>query len=554
MVFQIFENFFMIKLYSWITLIAIFFICYGCSNNSLKKLDEPIAGSWGDQGNGTFNNPILNSNYPDSDVEKFGDKWYMISSKGRYMPGMTVLESEDLVNWQIIGGVVDSVDWGDGRGVWAGDLAYHNDHWYCYFIDIDKGLFFSKAENIKGPWTKPHLMLEKTKMTDPAVYWDYANEKAYLMCNYDIVIEGKKKICHNRIFELSWDGTKLLNEGKEVYVHEGAEAAKIYNINNFYYILISEWTLDENGRRDRRQIVLRSKDIYGPYERKVVLERDEKTMRSCCQGSLIETSNGNWWYMHQLVQSPNSYEGRPQFIIPVKWENNWPVFGHDPDGNGIGNTMWHCEKPVQGKPIVAPQTDDDFNSATLGHQWLWNNNPDNSKWSLNEKKGHIRLSACIPSSKNEKIKSLPNKLLQRKIGRARDTVITKMDISGMEPGHKAGLIHTAKNYFTIGVSAKGNKKHVYVDINGGLKMGAEIKSNYIWLKSIVNGQDGHFEYSTDGKDYTILGQDFFTKTQGFNGVFIGLYSMNDSGKGYVDYDWFHYTYDGPKSEMLSALD
>jgi len=305
-----------------------FFAC-AQTHRAVKVIEQPMTGSWGDQGDGTFRNPVLNSNYPDSDVEKFGDKWYMISSKGRYMKGMTILESDDLVNWSIVGGIVDSVDWYDegeenGEGVWAGDLVYHEGQWYCYFIDISKGLFVSTIDDIRGSWSKPMLIMERKGMTDPAVYFDADSKKGYLVCNYEIVGIGDKRIYYNKLFELSWDGLQVVDQGRDIYVESGAEAAKIYKIDGYFYLFFSEWTTNHLGRKDdRRQIVLRSRNITGPYEKKVLLERDPVTGRSSSQGALVQAPNGSWWYFHQLIQQRNTHEGRPQCLIPVTWQDGW---------------------------------------------------------------------------------------------------------------------------------------------------------------------------------------------------------------------------------------
>ena len=528
----------------------------------VKEVEHPITGSWGDQGDGTFRNPVLNSNYPDSDVEKFGDKWYMISSKGRYMKGMTILESEDLVNWSIVGGIVDSVDWYDdgeqnGEGVWAGDLVHHEGKWYCYFIDISKGLFVCKADDIHGPWSKPALLMERKGMTDPAVYFDEDKKKGYLVCNYEIVGTGDKRVYYNKLFGLSWDGLQILDKGRDIYVESGAEAAKIYKVKDYFYLFFSEWTTDEQGRKDdRRQIVLRSKDITGPYEKKIILERDPLTGRSSSQGALVEAPDGSWWYFHQLVQQRNTYEGRPQSLIPVSWQDGWPILGTDPDGNSIGNTVWSGTKPIQGKAMRAPQTDDDFNGKDLAPQWLWDGNPINHLWSLDEAKGFMRLHGAKAKNPHNKYQTLPNKLLQRKMGKGRDTITTKLDYKGLATGQSAGLIVTG---FDFAVSAvELHPTHGYRLLVEGNRENQHFaalnnSSKEIFVRATLDGRAVKFFYSENGKDYTALGEVYTLETRGFNGLFIGLFSMNEgTGNGYADFDWFSYQYDGPKIRQLNV--
>lgn len=537
--------------------------CYAQDKVNEAYSYQPKTGSWGDQGDGTFKNPILNSNYPDSDVEKWGDKWYMISSKGRYMKGMTILESEDLVNWTIIGGIVDSVDWytdGKGEGVWAGDLVRQNGKWLCYFIDIDKGLFVCSAADIKGPWSKPALIMEKKGMTDPSVYFDQKEKKGYLICNYEIMGTGDQRKYHNRLFELSWDGLKVLNTGRDIYVEFGAEAAKIYKVNNYFYIFFSEWTLnDKKQKDDRRQIVLRSKHVGGPFEKKVLLERDPVTGRSCSQGALVQAPDKSWWYFHQLIQKENTFEGRPQHLIPVAWKNNWPVLGQDPDGNGIGNTIWQGKKPVQGKAVKAPGTDDDFGQTMLGHQWLWDGNPQNDLWSLSESPGNLRLYGAVPENEKNPYRTLPNKLLQRKMGKGNDTIVTKMNYRNIGNAGEAGLIVTGFNLAAIGIKKDSlSQPGIYVqDCMGNREYkGISQQNHWVFLRAILKDRYLQFSYSMDGKYYITLGKGCLMETRGFNGLFLGLYHKTDNAgnAGYVDFDWFSYKYDGPKEKHLVNMD
>lgn len=359
-------------------------------------------GSWGDQGDGTYRNPILNADYPDVDVEQVGDTYYMISSKQHMSPGMAILESKDMVNWESVGHVWDKLDWGPeynwdrmsgySYGVWAGDLAHHDGTWYCYQIDPRHGLIMSSASDIRGPWTKPVIMLPPSKVfDDPAVFWDDEAHQAYLICNV-----GKQRVpgqstdnYENRIFKMSWDGTRLLDEGVAIYTGPGAEAAKVYKVNGTWYLFISEWfPKTAEMERDRKQLVLRSetKSIYGPYERKVVLERGNGIERSCSQGALLQAADGSWWYMHQLVQNiPAPFQGRPQCLQPVTWVDDWPIIGNDEDNDGIGEPVTHDKKPIKGFPITAPATDDGFNSPKLGPQWEWNHNARDTHWSLTER-------------------------------------------------------------------------------------------------------------------------------------------------------------------------
>jgi beta-xylosidase len=549
-------------------------------------------GSWGDQGNGMYKNPILNADYPDIDVEKLGDTYYMISSKQHMSPGMVILESKDMVNWSIIGHVWDSLSWapeynwdrmnGYSFGVWAGDLAYHDGTWFCYQIDSKHGLYVSTAPNIRGPWSAPEKMLPTEKvLNDPAVYWDEEAHQAYLICNTgdkQKLQENKLPGYENRIYKMSWDGKKILDEGQLVYTFLRAEAAKIYKIDGYWYIFIGEWYINDkstlpgivNPNNDRKQVVLRSKEsIYGPYEKKIVLEKGTAFgNRSCSQGALMQAPDKTWWYSHQLIQNTEiPFQGRPQCLEPVNWVDGWPIIGVDEDGDGIGEPVFEYKKPIGGFPITAPQTDDDFSGAKLGFQWEWNHNPRNTHWSLTERKGWLRLKASIPLSPGKNVGTEKNKstkaegsekafwrtcntLSQRIMGITSGTATAKFDISGMQPGQRAGFVRFGGVYHLLGIQVgnNGTRNLFFMDKEGKVTSGPEIKGNKILVRTSNSSNQAYFEYSTNGKDFLRLGPMFTIAFGNWTGDRLGFFCWNEiEEKGFIDVDWFKYDYDGPKT-------
>jgi len=531
----------------------------GCSGG-------PATGTWGDQGDGTYKNPILNADYPDVDIEQVGDTYYMITSTMHYAPGMTLLESKDIVNWRLIGHVFDKLTWepkynfdsmsGYAKGVWAGDIAYHQGKWYCYFIDYTSGLYMSSADRIDGKWTEAKLMLSKTRWTDPTVYWDEQEKQAYLLCNFGR--EDNSHINHLRMFKMSWDGERLLDQGKLVYKGRGAEAAKIYKINGEYYIFLAQWI-----EGDRKQLVLRGKSIYGPFEKRIVMEKVPGALRSTCQGALLEAPDGSWWLTHQLVQhrevipghgagptTKRSYEGRSQWLVPVKWQEGWPVVGADPDGNGIGNTVAGARKPIVGYPINAPQTDDEFDSAELSPQWQWNHNPRDERWSLSERPGWLRLKANVPIGEGG-FWNASNTLSQRLMGKGKGEITCKVDISAMKPGQQAGLMRHSGQYVLLGISVgKLGVKRIVFNNNGKIKVGPVIKEDVIWYRTKNAGRRAWYEYSLDGKNFERFGEKFQLQFGRWRGDRPGFYCWNSiKADGHIDIDYFHYDYDGPKGKI-----
>lgn len=532
---------------------------------TFASMSPAQTGSWGDQGDGTYRNPILNADYPDVDIEKHGDSYYMITSTVHYAPGMTILESRDLVNWTIIGHVFDKLTWrpdynhdamsGYSFAVWAGDLAYNDGKWYCYFIDTRSGLYVSWAEDIHGPWSEPVEMLAKTRWTDPAVYWDHETEQAWLVCNFGA--DPNRPGAGNRIrmFRMSWDGLRLLDEGQDIYHGPGAEAAKIYKIDGAYYIFLVEW-IDN----DRQQFVLRGPSALGPFEKKLLLVRHPKLDRSTCQGALVPAPDGSWWYTHQLVQhrstgpdgrpgpsTDKSYEGRSQWLIPVRWEDGWPLLGEDATGDGIGNTVFEHRKPIAGFPIAAPQTSDEFSEGALEPQWQWNHNPRDGRWSLTERPGWLRLKANLPVNGGG-FWNASNTISQRIMGKGAGMATAKIDVSKMRTGQQAGLCHHSGQFVLLGVTVGfDNERRLFYEHDGVRKSGPEFEADVIYIRTGINGPRGTFSYSFDGESWTRFGPEFPLTFGRWRGDRIGFFNWNDNAAaGHIDIDWFRYTYDGPQ--------
>jgi beta-xylosidase len=540
---------------------------------SCNRLPEKIKRhSFGDQGDGTYVNPILNADYPDSDVVRHRDKFYMISSKKHMSPGMVILESYDMVNWKIINHVYDKITWGDEynwdkmkgykRGVWAGDLAYHDGTWYCYVIDPSHGLFVTTTKDIYGKWSVPKKMLSQKKVgDDPSVFWDDENKEAWLIVNIgrSRTKEDKDKyLFKNAIFKMSWDGMSLEDEGTVFYKGTGAEASKIYKINKQWFIFLSEWSTKPNGEKeDRKQIALRSKtnSIYGPYEKKILLEKGNGFERSCSQGSLNQAPDGSWWYYHQLIQNTEDpFQGRPQCLQPVEWIYGWPIIGKDIDNDGIGEPLRRSKMPnIKATKKLEIQTSDDFSEPKLGHQWEWNHNPRNSHWSLIERKGWLRLkaSSLAPLTEYGFHKGSPlwrasNTLSQRIMGVKAGTAIAKFDVTGMEIGQKAGFVRFGGISHVIGVKMdeEGSQNIFFMDDKGTEIVGPIVEKNIVYFKTTNIGKVATFQYSYDNKYFVDFGNEFELVFGRWSGDRLGVFCWNDiEESGYVDIDWFVYEYE-----------
>lgn len=493
-------------------------------------------GSWGDQGNGTYINPIINADYSDPDVIRVGNKYYMICSEFHYM-GMTIQESEDMVNWKIVGRIYNRLDFPAydsfkryAGGSWAPAIRFHDNKFWVYFCTINEGLFMTSSSTPQGPWSPLLLVKEVEKWEDPCPFWD-DDGQAYLGHS----VHGAGPII---IHKMSADGTKLLDEGKTVYTGPVAEGTKIYKRNNFYYISIPEGGVSEGW-----QTVLRSKNIYGPYEKKVVLETGSTPINGPHQGAIVNNPKGEWWFYH--FQSAGAL-GRVLHLQPLFWHDDWPVIGVDIDRNGIGEPVAVWKKPDVGSnfPIVAPQSDDEFNSAELGLQWQWNHNPINANWSLTEKKGWFVLKA----KKAANIMEAYNTLTQKVMGNTGEVTV-QMNANQMISGQKAGLSCMSKMYNSIGVKNKNGQFYVYFE--GKDKTSEEVlitkKIIYLKLKLDLVQQKNHFFYSFDNKNFKAIGPDFNAEFGYWKGSRVALFSYNElNDGGSAAFNFFHYNYDGPK--------
>lgn len=533
-----------------------------CALFSLSAAEPRPQQPWGDLGDGRFANPILNGDYADADVERGNDRWYLITSTNHLSPGMTVLESKDLVNWLPVSHAVPSLDWDprycwktmDGYrwGVWAGDLVRRKGEWACYWIDTQVGLLVTRAPDPAGPWSKPKLVRAAKGWTDPAVWFDDDTDKAWLVCNTGKdPASGMNEL---KLFRLSSCGLHLLDDGRPLFRGDGLEAAKIHRLGNRWYLFAAYWEGD--GRtRDRVQICLRSKeeDIAGPYEKKVVFGRAGPGQPSACQGSLIQIpGEDRWYFLHQLVQNgkPN-FHGRPLCLQPVTWREGWPVIGEDRDGDGKG-------EPVQvlAKPLVSPAPSpepflDTFDTEKPGPRWNWNHEPRSERFSFVTRPGWLRLTASRPllhDARPEAFWNAPNTLSLRHLGTGDGEVSTVLDCGGFQPGTEAGLCHFSDRVSLIGVrmTAEG-KLRVFARDASGVTEWATIPGGPVHLRTRWSGDSARSEWSLDRRLWTVAPRAHRFTFGHWRGVRHGLFCFNTQtddpkASGHADFDEFTHVF------------
>jgi len=485
---------------------------------------------YSDNGNGTYTNPVIAADFPDPDIVLVRDTYYMVNTTMFIFPGVTVLRSKDLVNWEYCSNAIPRFDVSKcydldscsryAHGQWATSLKYHGGKFYLLFITLDEGGFLCVSEKAEGPWEVRKL---PKAFYDPGLFFD-EDGRIYVAHGYSkiSITELKKDFSPKTSDSVVFTGD----------IRRGLEGTHVYKINGYYYLYSTY------GGRDGIQVALRSKNIYGPYEQKVVIYDTTRGVNfGIHQGALIKTQTGEWWTMLFVDSGPF---GRFPSLQPVTWKDRWPMVGVN------GKAVVTYKKPNVGKnyPVKTFPTSDEFNEKTLGMQWGWNHNPDPTNWSLLQRPGYLRLTAGKIVSN---FREARNSLTQRTFTYYDDSISafgeTKMDVSKMRDGDIAGLAIFQDPYAYIAVKQMNGSKYIVMVNNGTTIDSAVFNSSAVYLRTIASNSTGkaYFEYSPDNEQFTPLGNQLSMR---FNlSIFTGnkfcLFNYPTKGiGGYVDFDWF----------------
>jgi beta-xylosidase len=506
-----------------------------------------------DNGEGTYKNPIIHADYSDPDVIRVGRDFYLTASSFNASPGLPILHSNDLVNWRIINYVFRQQEPADifkmpqhGGGVWAPSLRYHAGEFYIFYPDPDRGIYMTKAKDPAGEWTKPVLVKKAKGWIDPCPFWDN-DGKAYLVSAFVGSRASIKSVLI--ISRMSPDGTSLLDDGVMVFDghagHPTVEGPKFYKLNGYYYIFTPA-----GGVPTGWQLVLRSKNVYGPYEEKIVLAQGKTQINGPHQGALVDTPTGEWWFIHFQDRGPY---GRIVHLEPVKWRDNFPVIGSDPDSNGTGQPVTTFKKPYVGRnyPIETPKDSDEFNAPTLGLQWQWQANPDPA-WAFPfPQRGVLRMYSVERVSNFKNLWDAANLLLQ-KFPAEEFTATVKFKFEPRVNGEQIGLVIMGLDYSYLGVSYRGGKLFASQTITKDADKGSAeqpgdevpLMSNDLYLRVRVDaGAVCHFSFSVDGVKFSNIGKSFQAREGRWIGARIGLFFERPSkttDSGSADVDWFRF--------------
>ncbi|GEC71475.1 Beta-xylosidase [Flavobacterium flevense] len=488
-------------------------------------------------------NPLIHADVPDLSMIRVGDTYYMSSTTMHVNPGVPIMKSTDLVNWKLVNYAYETLEDDNdrlnldngkndyGRGSWASCLRLHEGIYYVSTFSGTTGkTYIYSTKNIeKGPWKKTVL---NNSYHDHSILFD-DDGKVYM-------VWGAGKL---QIIELNKDLSGVKEETKRVLIENASapagdnimlqsEGSQLFKINGKYYLFNINWP--RGGMRT--VIIHRADNINGPWEGKVGLQD-----QGVAQGGLIDTPDGRWF--SYLFKDAGGV-GRIPYLVPVKWEDGWPILGVN------GKVPEFLDLPPSKGLIPGIVNSDEFtrkkSDKDLSLVWQWNHNPDNSLWSVRERKGYLRLKTARIDSSFVQAK---NTLTQRTFG-PESSASTMLDISKMKEGDMAGLALLQKEFGLIAVKIEnGAKKIVMMDaVKGVSKEVASVALNQdkVYFKADcdfkIRADKGKFYYSLDGKEWISIGNTIklpYTLPH-FMGYRFGLfnYATKNTG-GYVDFDYFH---------------
>ncbi|KAB8131061.1 glycosyl hydrolase 43 family protein [Gracilibacillus oryzae] len=495
----------------------------------------------------TIKNPIVWGDIPDPSVIRHEETFYMVSTSMHSMPGCPIMKSQNLKDWEIVNYVFDTLENNDahnlidgeniyGKGSWAASLRFHIDTFYVCFSsnDMNQTYIYQTKDLENGEWERYVI---KGLLHDPSLLFE--NESVY-------VIYGNGEIW---IKELTNDAKTIKQDGINQKLfeteHEGiglrCEGCHAYKLNGYYYLFFIEWP--SKGSARRRQLCYRSKELLGPYERRVILDDDVGYHnKGVAQGGIVDSQQGEWFAI--LFQDHDAV-GRIPIVVPVTWKEHWPVFGVD----GAVPEEFEAQLPKSESHSLVKS--DEFNNSEnkLALNWQWNHNPDNTLWSLTDRPNYLRLKTGYLTTS---VADARNTLTQRTEGPS-CSGITKLDFKRMKPGDRAGLVALQYHYGWIGIQVQNNSEYyVSMCVNNTDRTENFIESlrymaDQIFLKIDFNFEDSkdtaNFYYSPDGEKWMQIGQEvkLYYTLDHFMGCRMGLfnYATKQIG-GIADFDYFHY--------------
>ncbi len=512
----------------------------------------------GKNGDGTFTNPVLYADYSDPDVCVVGEDYYLTASSFNCIPGLPILHSKDLVNWEIIGYALQEQEPKEmftkpqhGKGVWAPAIRYHNDSLFIYWGDPDQGIFMVKAKDPAGEWSKPVCVISGKGMIDPCPLWD-DDGKCYLVNGWANSRCGFNSVLSVR--ELSADGTRAIGQPRIVFdggqVNHTSEGPKFYKREDYYWIMNPA-----GGVAMGWQLAMRSKSPYGPYEWKRVMWQGKTDINGPHQGAWVHTALGEDWFLH--FNDKGAY-GRVVYLQPVDWSSGWPIMGN----HGEPYTKYRKPLTMNHEQITNPQESDEFNDG-LGLQWQWHANY-HQFYGQPTADGCYRLYTIEQPKDFRSLWDVPNLLLQKPTA-PRFTATAKVRFASKEDGQYGGLVMMGRDYSALVICRQGDEfllqRHTTMGADEGRTETQQTLTTLqpterdtipyapaiymdVYLRMTVRDGICTYSHSLDGKHFKQAGEPFKMREGKWIGAkfgFVAECKSLKSSRGWLDVDWIRIT-------------
>lgn len=522
---------------------------------AVQAQTPPADAPWvADLGDGRYRNPVLHADYSDPDAIRVGNRFYMTSSSFTNLPGLPLLESEDLVNWSLVGHALTELVPREvfstpqyGKGVWAPALRHHNGRFYIFYPDPDFGIYVVEAKDFRGPWSAPRLLMAGRGLIDPAPFWD-DDGQAYLLHSWAYSRAGKNNLV--TMHRMAPDTSRMLDplergrdiiDGANYPGYHTIEGPKLYKANGYYYVFAPAGGVEQGW-----QAVFRARKLAGPYEVRTVLAQGDTPVNGPHQGAWVDAPDGSNWFLH--FQDKGAY-GRVIHVQPMQWQDGWPIIGAPSRQVGAGQPVITYTKPVAGKALAAPPTSDEFNAPQLGLQWQWGANPQPGWFSLTAKPGSLRLHTLPLTGADDFVRASPA-ILAQKFPASRFVATTRVRLEQPADGDRAGLIVNAMQYAWVGLRRKQGVTELVRAVCGPFAPRCQEQATVVLspapaeltLRAFVNENAFvNFSYSIDGKQFKPAGPPFPVTRGTWVGAQVGLFSVGQRAGSWLDVDYFHLT-------------
>lgn len=474
-----------------------------------------------------YKNPVILSDYSDPDVIRVGEDFYMVASSFNYTPGVPVLHSRNLVEWELVGYVFDELPFGRfnkvcaGDGAWAPSIRFHGGKYYCVIPFPDEGIYVSESVDPCGKWSPLRPLVKGSGIIDPCPVW--ADGKCYIAVAF-----AKSRAGFNScigLYEVSEDLTECLSESYTI-IYDGhdnnptIEGPKFYRHGEYFYILAPAGSVKSGW-----QVALRSKNVYGPYESKVILMQNDSLVNGPHQGALIDLPDGKWAFMH--FQDMRAY-GRIIHLQPAVWLNDWVICGEVRDGLLAGTPVEGGEYPVQLKTDFRIPESDNFEGNKLSLIWQTPANKGEGWYSLD---GALRLN-CVQS---EAMLSAVPQVFTAKLTRLSFTAETELETHLLCDGDEAGFAVTGCEYAYICIHRQGGQNFIQLrkSVDGGEQTlySVRTRKNKFVIKITAENADIYdmkYSFTVNGKK---LPHVFKAAAGRWVGAKLGIYARNTAQNG-----------------------